>query len=367
LIKRDADIDERVAGARRGRNRAWSKAITAIACTAAAALYGPSVAAGADTAPSAPSAPNKVIAIPNLQSKACRSDGTGTICENEVISALDHARAVLGFGPYRLPQDFLQLPVASQFLVLANLDRLAYRELPIVGVNRTLNEKATEAAVSGTAPKSPGVVHGVIVDGFGSINLSGQIPNPLVAYYVWMYDDGYGGPNAGCKRPAAPGCWSHRNLLLALVKNLQISMGGFGGLVPSGAIGAGIAIATTQPQTRIPYLATWAALRHQGAGAHRYALGTLPHLPATPSRVQSKSGGGSLTITWREPATPATTGFEIVYAPVGGGSPKIVEIPSPSTSYVVSGLDPGTRYRFALAALGADGTSAFVIMNVTAQ
>ncbi|HYF73519.1 MAG TPA: fibronectin type III domain-containing protein, partial [Nocardioides sp.] len=81
-----------------------------------------------------------------------------------------------------------------------------------------------------------------------------------------------------------------------------------------------------------------------------------PARPPQPRDVAVQPADGSATVTWRLPTTSAeVTGFEVTREP-GGLSAQV----GPSArSYVDGALTNGTRYRYSVRTLGADGASAY--------
>ena len=183
------------------------------------------VAAFAPGASAAPNPPSnlRLGALP----ASCGRAPTGAACETASVRALDAARAKLGLGPYLLPGDFVRLAPARQWLILANLDRIAYSLRPIGGLSTALNSIARHGATARGDP-DPGPLlmglHGQSRIGFAS-NWAGGQANALVAYYGWMYDDGYGSGNLDCRSPTAPGCWGHRQDILSFAQATRLTMG----------------------------------------------------------------------------------------------------------------------------------------------
>jgi hypothetical protein len=161
--------------------------------------------------------PHNIEPKPDVnRSSACTGHPRSKACGAQIVRALDHAHAVLGKSAYALTPRFLSLTGRDQLLVLTNDDRRSYGETTIRGRNVALDNNADHWAAREQDP------HGVaVVDhhqaGFIGSNLavgSGPITNPLFAYYLWMYFDGPGGPNADCSSAGAPGCWGHRHVTL---------------------------------------------------------------------------------------------------------------------------------------------------------
>ena len=198
---------------------------------------------------------------------ACARAGDGAVCETASVKALDAARAKLGLGPYALPADFVRLSPAQQWLILADLDRLAYSLRPITGLSAALDPIARQGA-AGRADPNPWPLlmrlRGQSQLGYAS-NWAGGQRNALLAYYGWMYDDGYGSGNVDCRPPVSLGCWGHRQNILAFGHAASLSMGG-------AAIRGAASYALTVVETSKPpwaYAYTWAAAMADGAGAKK--------------------------------------------------------------------------------------------------
>jgi hypothetical protein len=219
---------------------------TATASAAAAALV--LVPAGARAAASNPRSNIPLGPLP----AACAGDGTGGVCEHAALHALDGARGALGLHAYVLPSRFLSMPAGHQWLILANADRLAYGEAPIAGTVAALNAVARQGARAREDPDPRSLLrslHGQRAIAFGS-NWAGGQPNALLAYYGWMYDDGYHSGNLDCQTPTAAGCWGHRDNILGFAHAAALAMGVS---APAGARSYALTIvATTTPPW--PYL-----------------------------------------------------------------------------------------------------------------
>lgn len=221
----------------------------ALGCVVAAVLAPlPASAAGVPT-------PSANIPLPPLP-PACGSAPTGAICEHAAVAALDAARAKLGLGRYKLPSGFLALRPARQMLVLTNLDRIAYGVRPITGLTAPLNLIARQGAVARADPNpwtALMALPGQMTIGFAS-NWAGGQPNALVAYYGWLYDDGYGSGNIDCPSPSASGCWGHRRDIFAFPAAPSLSMGA-SAIATGGPSYAMTVVETTTPPW--PYSWKW--------------------------------------------------------------------------------------------------------------
>jgi hypothetical protein len=196
---------------------------------------------------------------------ACERAPVGARCENASIRALDAARAKLGLGPYLLGRGFVSLAPARQYLILANLDRVAYSLPPIAGLSGALDTVAEQGATARADPNPWPLLlalHNQRMLGFAS-NWAGGQPNALLAYYGWMYDDGYRSGNLDCPSPSAAGCWGHRqDILHAFPKGAKLSMGA---AVVRRARSYALTIVET---STVPwrYVYTWAQAKANGAG-----------------------------------------------------------------------------------------------------
>ncbi len=141
-------------------------------------------------------------------------------CNQYVLRAIDHARAVEGLAPMTLPSTWYSLTTTQQLFVVTNLERVARGLRPYRGLNATLSAAAQRAAASRADP--------ALARGFAVATTRG-VPawggawsggfSVLAADYMWMYDDGWGGSvaatsNVACTTSTARGCWGHRDELL---------------------------------------------------------------------------------------------------------------------------------------------------------
>ena len=166
---------------------------------------------------------------------------TSVDCEHEELAAIDNARSKEGVGPMYLPLDFNSLSGVEQLLVVIDLERVGRGLPPFVGIVRSLDTVAQGGAQESGQPAGafgdpafparfsvgPGSVLAYLchstrvqhVSCAGSGNpgdsiAAGSNISALDADYVWMYNDGYGGPNFDCQTPKKGGCWGHRDNIL---------------------------------------------------------------------------------------------------------------------------------------------------------
>jgi hypothetical protein len=201
---------------------------------------------------------------------ACDASPRSTACEDGVVRALDHARHALGLGVYRLPRRFTSLSPARQWLVLANLDRIAYRLPPVAGLLPALDRAAARGAVGKFDPVPPPSLFAGLPRWSFSSSWASDFPNALLAYYFWVWDDGYPGGNVDCLRPHDAGCWGHRRtVLLRTPPGMTLAMGAAQVRHADGGLGYALMIAGWDPPAPLAYAYTWARAVADGAGRRR--------------------------------------------------------------------------------------------------
>jgi hypothetical protein len=186
--------------------------------------------------------PSHNIAVPDrVYGPACEQRPQQSRCEDILIDALDHARSVLSQPRYALPTGFRSLTARDQLLVLSNLDRALYGRVRIRGRNSVLDANAQVGVRDDADPRGVYVVDHQHMRWLSSNWAGGTAPmgSPLFAYYLWMYDDGYGSGNADCQHPGDSGCWGHRDDTLMRVgaASDQVEMGVGGGRDTRGNFG----------------------------------------------------------------------------------------------------------------------------------
>src|ERR1039457_3728260 len=233
---------------------------------------------------SASAAPNPATNIPaGPLPHACAVAPKTSICIDAVVAALDKARAHLGLGRYLLPADFDALPGEEQFLILSNLDRLAYGLPPINGLSPALSAVATVGVTNDADPDPSALLTGLSSFGWSS-NWAGAFGNAPEAYYAWMYYDGWGGKqtsNLDRPSPTASGCWGPRLDVLACPQQGTLSMGAAVTRDTHGQIGYAMTLVWAPPAP------TWT--RFPAGGARPRAAGggslTPPRRPARRPQV----------------------------------------------------------------------------------
>jgi hypothetical protein len=262
--------------------------------------------------------PSENITLRALPSE-CSTTPLAAGCENALVQELDRARAALGLGPYLLPAGFAALSPDRQLLILTDLDRVAYGLAPVPGLNAQLSSSAAEGARGDYDPLPAGELSpGGAVEGFAS-NWAGGFANVLEAYFEWMYDDGYPGANRDCASAGAPGCWGHRQNVLASLSSEaggSLSLGAAAGADGEGQAGYTLLIALT-PQAS-DYYYSWAEAQTAGAGREE----AQPSLPS---------------VALETPQTPLPAGGGLVPAGCSEECPETLDSEAPTRSPTVAG------------------------------
>ena len=259
-----------------------------------------------------PPPPANLAPNPNFYQTCFTHGNTSLACTQAVTEALDYARLTEGLGPLLLPNTWTALTPAEQIFVLTNLERVARQESPIPGMTAVLNAAALVGAEKEVDPLGP--------NGTWASNWAGEL-SPLASDYIWMYDDGWGGSraqtsNIDCTSATAPGCWGHRNNILAEWHRVfmdsdpflnQLAMGA--AQVSEGTYVSDTLIAGAFHASSVSYTYTWAQAQQAGAGTPggwNPVTESSPVLPpavsVAPSNVQV---GQAVTLT--VPAVAGTT------------------------------------------------------------
>jgi hypothetical protein len=276
----------------RGRRSVWrlSRAHGVLFALVLSALLLGLLAPGALGA-SMPPDPAANIAIPPASLPgACATTPTGSACELAVVIDLNAARAQIGLGPYVLPAGFVSLPPTTQLFILTNLDRVAYGILPVVGLSSTIAATAAHGVLTDSDPGSP---PGLLARGGWSSNWAGGFQNALLAYYDWVYNDGYGSTNLDCPTPTSAGCWGHRNDIIDAEDSGAAAMGDAVGQDAAGTSGYAMEIVGTPGMLRYTY--TWSQALAAGAGGSPIA--TTATTRGTSTKASSLTGAAASRAT----------------------------------------------------------------------
>ena len=263
-------------------------------------------------APAAAKAADPPANIPLGSVPAACSQESSTECQQWLLSKLNAARATLGLPAYQLPANFLGLSADKQIFILTDLDRSAYGYTPISGLNAALDEAAAAGVRNGTDPLPPATE--APWRGFGSDWAS---TGPLLAYFLWMYDDGYPGPNLDCASPGASGCWGHRHVILG--EGLALPQPEVLGVATSTGGRSGTALIVSSHTGASTYY-TWAQAQSEGAGSgtgggkNNRTSAPAPGwgrrtgtAAATPSTSSATTASAATTIRHHPPPPPSST------------------------------------------------------------
>ena len=162
--------------------------------------------------PSNPS--TNAVANPNFGS-SCVAVGY-SVCNNLAITAVDNARSALeGLSPMNLPSNFSTLTPAEQLFVLIDIERVERGLDPVVGMVNELNSDASIGANGYTDPTYGGETIPGVTGSYGWVSIWSDDYSSAASIFDWMYNDGYNSFNYDCQTPTAPGCWGHRDNILA--------------------------------------------------------------------------------------------------------------------------------------------------------
>ena len=213
---------------------------------------------------------------------ACGSAPDGSACIADALSDINAARAAEGLASMELPANFAALSRPLQLLVLANLERIPRGLAPVGGLSANLDSIAAAAAAQDADP-FPSQFNGDAL----TANWAGGTGSTLLAYFLWMYDDGPGSGNLDCAKAGDSGCWGHRRDILYQFDS-PIAMGAaeVGGTAygPSIAeLSVGGDTATGAGQADAPIAPTWAELSQSLMAV--LSTSTV-HLPASAQSAQ---------------------------------------------------------------------------------
>jgi hypothetical protein len=249
--------------------------------------------------------------------QACGADEQSVTCEVAVVGDINAARAGEGVQPMVLPPSYNSLTTAQQLLVLANLERTARGLIPAGGLSGALNGTAMVGALADLDP-NPTVYSGNAL----SANWAGGTASPLIADFMWMYDDGIGSGNIDCTYNNQSGCWGHRDDTL-FPFSAPLVMGA--AYAPNTLDGPSLAeiflggdTATAVGQADALLSPTWAQITAALQFALSSASVSLPH----------SAGSGQVTVT-----APGTNMYVSAQVTSGAGSWQV----SPSSCQLAAG------------------------------
>lgn len=261
---------------------------------------------------------------------ACSVSDTSAQCDVNVLADINAARAAEGVGPMVLPPGYFSLNIPLQLLVLANLERTGRGLIPAQGLSAALDATSQVAALADLDP-NPSTFSGSAL----SANWAGGTASPLIADFMWMYDDGLGSGNIDCTYNNQTGCWGHRDDTLFPFTAPLVMGAAYSPVTLDGPSMAEVFVggdtATAVGEVDAILNPTWAAISQ----TMQFALSaTSLHLP-------QGSGSGQLQVT-----APATGGSVSAQVTRGSSSwqvsPSSCQLaPGQSCTLTVNG-QPGT-------------------------
>ena len=157
--------------------------------------------------------------------KACWSAPTSSSCQIAAVRAINAGRAREHLRSLVLPARWSSYSATSRLLYLFNSERAARGETTLRTSQPTLNVYATRAAA---AEADPAIVPSVRIAGrawTGWASNWALAENPIVAVFMWVYDDGLNSPNMDCTTSHQAGCWGHRHDVLAWGTSRTLTIG----------------------------------------------------------------------------------------------------------------------------------------------
>lgn len=254
---------------------------------------------------------------------ACSQAPSSASCVAAALRLLDDARASLGQGPYKVPRNFATLSAPEQAFVLANLDRIQAGLPPVTGLTSTLDADAAAGVKAGSDPRSsdPSLRS-------YTANWAGGVANMLLAYEMWMYDDGPGSPNLDCRSAGSSGCWGHRHDVLWDFGAGQstLAMGAASGSGPSSpgySPGYALIIAAGASSYHPAYIYTWAQALADGArGGRTSGTSSGPTIAASDAQALGASAAVRVTLQCAAHARASCIGRVIVRAPAAAAASR---------------------------------------------
>lgn len=165
----------------------------------------------------APADPRDNVPVPRAVDAAC-TGATGwrsPACTAAVVAAIDHGRALEHLRRLTLPAGWAAMSPRRQLLWLVDDERTARGLAPVLGLSTTLSEVASYGASHEVDPQVPGrTLDGHELWAWGS-DWAVSTGGPLLADFLWMYDDGLASDNLDCSLATPQGCWGHRHVLLS--------------------------------------------------------------------------------------------------------------------------------------------------------
>jgi hypothetical protein len=160
-------------------------------------------------------------------------NSNGNTCIDTLLEDIDAAHKTEGRADMHLPTGFSNLTQSQQLFVITNLERVARGEQPVTGTSEQIATAEASLASSESENHTWVDVPGMGGNGEGYGEFASGVVSPLIADYIWMYQDGWGGaghtPNGDCTGPTAPKCWGHRDAILYIEQDPSYNVNAGGG------------------------------------------------------------------------------------------------------------------------------------------
>ena len=214
--------------------------------------------------------PHNITPKPSYVQACAHNHSNSALCLAKAVAAIDRARRLEHVRRMILPDNFTKLTFAEQTFVVTNLERVDRGLAPFRGLTSKLNSSAHDAAVGDVDPvPATSVIGRATVMNYAS-NWTSNFGS-LAGDYGWMYDDGYGSYNVDCPKPAAPGCWGHRDNILSKYNKQPLLISGAGSDPQSGLISiAQLFVAAKGSAPKFTY--RWAQALAHGADGHKKSV-----------------------------------------------------------------------------------------------
>ncbi|MHB1731888.1 MAG: CAP domain-containing protein [Ferrimicrobium acidiphilum] len=193
-------------------------------------------------------------------------------CLQAALVSLNAGRASEGLPNVQLPSNFDSLPRIDQLFILINEERVVRGLPPVYGIASALQSDALTGAQNNADPVLTANIPSDPYGNYASIYAFNY--STIADVFEWMYDDGYGGTNYDCTTPTSPGCWGHRENILATTNSGYSEIMGVASVNTNFAASTGtymekdaaifVPIATSD-LSQMTYIYTWAQAVADGA------------------------------------------------------------------------------------------------------
>jgi hypothetical protein len=272
--------------------RRTAQAVTGALVALALVAVGFSITArAASVAPGADPTTNVSLpaAVLGAEQADCRTQplDDSPACTQAQLAEINFGLSTEGLAPISLPSNWSSLTVEEQIFVIVDLERVARGLQPFVGLSFAWALDAELGALANADPPDPPGNPWVATVWAGG----GGIYSPLEADYIWMYDDGVGGPNIDCASAGAAGCWVHRDNILSVGSCTTCVVGAGYAVIGGVASMAAVFVEPAAAPSALPF--TWLnnVAPYLGRGAPPVAAGGAPSAASGGYREVARDGG----------------------------------------------------------------------------